>query len=79
MTSTESADLALMLGPRLHATRAKYHGYRDGALDAIRPHLNSFDIGDVDMALLDLRVEQRPVLGAEAVRHSPLTFGHSIA
>lgn len=74
MMLMESADVALTLGPGLYATRAKYHGYRDGALDAVRPHLDAFDIAELDTAFLYLRVEQWPVLGAEAVRHNALTF-----
>jgi hypothetical protein len=70
MISSESVDFDLILRPGLYATRAKCHGYCDGAVDAVRAHLNTFDIADFDTALLYLGVEQRPVLGAESVRHS---------
>jgi len=72
--STESADVDLILRPGLDATRAKYHGYRDGTVDAVRAHLDAFDIRDFDTSLRYLGMEQRPVLRAEAVRHSTLPF-----
>ena len=74
MISSENVAFALILRPGLYATRAKYHSYRDRAVDAVRSHLNALDIADFDTALLYLGVEQRPVLGAEAVRHSALPF-----
>ena len=58
--SATSADFDLILRPGLYAARAKYHSYRDRAVDAVRAHLNPFDIGDFDTPLIYLRVEQRP-------------------
>jgi hypothetical protein len=72
MISSESVDFALILRPGLYATRAKYHGYRDGAVDAVRAHLNAFNIADFDTALLYLAMEQRPILWAKTVCHSAL-------
>jgi hypothetical protein len=74
MISSESVDFHLILRPGLYAARAKYHSYRDRTVDAVGAHLNAFDIADFDTALLYLAMEQRPILGAEAVRHSALPF-----
>jgi hypothetical protein len=54
IASVTTADLALILRPGLYATRAKYHGYRDGALDAVRAHLDPFDISNFNMAFSNL-------------------------
>ena len=56
--SASFRDDRLILSPRLYATRAKYHGYRDGVVDAVRAHLNPLDIRDFDMTFLYLRVKQ---------------------
>jgi hypothetical protein len=40
-----------VLRPGLYATRAKYHGYRDGPLDAVGAHLDPFDISSFNTAL----------------------------
>jgi len=74
MISSARIDFDLILRPGLYATRAKDHSYRDRTVDTVGAHLNAFDIANVDTALLYLGVEQRPVLGAEAVRHSALPF-----
>ena len=52
MISSENVAFALILRPGLYATRAKYHSYRDRAVDAVGSHLNAFDIADFDTALL---------------------------
>ena len=52
MISSENVAVALILRPGLYATRAKYHSYRDRAVDAVRSHLNALDIADFDTALL---------------------------